>query len=93
MAGREAAVRRRWQLSVSWAVGVEAPWRRRRCWQRVGVGSSAVTARLQQAALQQRLQRGIGGGSAVAALAEQQRQRGKGAVMASSAAVVSAARG
>jgi hypothetical protein len=38
----------------------------------IGVGSSAATARLQQAALQQRLQHGIGGGSAVAASAERQ---------------------
>jgi hypothetical protein len=93
MAVREAAARRRRQLSVSWAVGVETRRRWRRCWQRVGVGSSAATARLQQAALQQRLQRGIGGGSAVAASVERQRQRGRGAVTASSAAVVSAARG
>jgi hypothetical protein len=93
MAGREAAAQWHWQLSVSWAVGVEARRRRRRCWQRVGIGSSMAIARLQQAVLQQRLQRGIGGGSVVAESAERQRQHSRGALTASSAAVVSVARG
>jgi hypothetical protein len=93
VAGREAAAPRRWQLFFSLAAAVEAPrWGQR--WQQHGGSlSSAAAARQQQAAWQWCLQRGVGNGSTVAALAEQWRQPGNGTVTAASTAAVSALQG
>ncbi len=93
MAAVVAVQRQRWQHGNGGSRAAMAVAARQR-WQsgggggsvrkRGGGGSSAVEARRWRAAWQQHLQRGVSGGSTVAASAEWRRQHGNGTEMAGS---------
>jgi hypothetical protein len=92
--GRQAEAERWWwwQHGGSTAAALAVRWRRQQHGGSVGRSSTAAVRR-KRAAWRRHLQHGVSGGSMVAALAEQQRQRGSSATMAGSMAEASPEQG